>query len=154
MLQVNIKHGTKRTIHRCVISPPWQVSSTPAADDLLPSFSGEDQENQGEFILTPRTSPASLLLEEILMEGLPVKKFCQWTTNCLNDSTSCPACQELWRFCLEKAHGRVAKKKMTPLLKQAWEQLREKHFPPKSENEQQDQAGEPKSDRWADIDVR
>ena len=142
MLQVNIKNGKKRAIQRCVISPPWPVSS----------FSGEAQGNQGEFTFTPSTSPASLLLEEILMEGLPVKQFCQWSTTCLNDSTSCRACQELWRSCLRKAHGRVAKRKMIPILTQAWPQLRKKHFPPRSENEQEEQAGEPKSDRWADIE--
>ena len=135
MVQENINNGKKRAIQRCVISPPLPPSSSPADDDFLPGLSTEAHENQGDFTPASSSSPASLLLEEILMDGLPLKKFCRWTTKCLNDSTSCPACQELWRSCLEKAQGRVAKKKMTPILTQAWQQLREKHFPPDPENE-------------------
>ena len=115
----------------------------------------------GEFALASSSSSASRLLEEILREGLAVKNLCQWTNRCLKDSTRCIACQELWRLCLGKAYGRVAKKKMSPILVSAWEELRRKHFPrivvavpsptvntESQENEKEVRARELKSVEW------
>ena len=107
------------------------------------------------------TSPTSELIKEILREGLPVKNLCAWTTKCLRSSTECLACQELWSLCLQKAQGRVAKKKMTPMLREAWEDLRLRHFPrvgvqipPPSilethqDNDQSPQHSQPHSSQW------